>query len=162
MLWKKGKIPGPEATKLSATVYSRAIHRWGETILNDGSALINIPQLTTETLDLVYRGQQMKTLRGWITAQKEHGGLRYNSAVSWWRLASFHTILPRTEGWKVDGKSVFREAWNEATFKNSWIFRWLENTLVPVLEKQVDAVLPFERQPRTMQCCLLHCQAKPL
>lgn len=138
--------PGGDAA-IWDCVFPWTICRWGETTLANGSPLINIPELTTQAIDLVYIEEEVETLKAWIRAEKEHAEPRYNSALYDCRLVSFHEALPGTERCTVSGKSVFREAWDKSTFKSSPVFQWLEDTLVPTFEHTEPALAVGETSP---------------
>jgi len=110
------------------------IRRWSESNLANGKPLVQIPRENAHLLHPKWTEEEqakLKTLVERYTSRGASGAWR----VHRWRLAYFSLVLGDTEDWN-DVSGQWYNEWLLDTWVDSPIFRWLRDTVLPMLIKE--------------------------
>ena len=121
----------------------RTIRTWSESKLANGKPLVRNPKENAHHVDLEWTEEEqakLKTLVERYTSQGASGAWR----VHRWRLACFQLVLRGTEDWNDVSRQWYNK-WPLDTWVDSPIFRWLRDTVMPMLVNEpVDNPEPDE------------------
>jgi len=111
------------------------IRRWSESKLANGKPLVQIPKENAHLVDLEWTEDEqaeLKTLIDRYTSRGASGAWR----VHRWSVGCFSFVLGDTED-RNDVSGQWYTEWPLDTWVNSPIFRWLRETFLPILVKEL-------------------------
>ena len=129
------------------------IRRWSESNLANRKQPSRIPKENAHLVDLECTAEQQAKLETFVEIYPSPGAPRAWRVHRWW-LAWFSLVLGDTEDWNYVSRQWYNE-WPIHTSVDSPIFRWLRDTVLPML---VDASVqnPEPDQTEASNEALLH------
>ena len=128
------------------------INRWSELKLANGKPLVQILKEKAHLIDLDWTQQEqakLMTLVEWYTSRGAAGAWR----VHWWWLPCFLLVLGDTED-RNDVSGLWYDEWPLDTWVDSPIFRWLRETILPMLVKDLAEFPGFDQHDESREVLL--------